>query len=234
MVLAMRIIAIAAAIIAAAPASAAERRYTVTDFDRIKVEGPFQVTLSTGRSSAAVATGSPRAIDQLSVEVQSRTLRIGRNPNAWGGYPGESPGPVKIEVSTHSLREATVQGAGSVTVDKAKAMRFQASVSGSGKVGVGQVEADTVALSLMGSGRIEMGGKTKALRASIHGAGDLAASGLKAEDAVIGAGTSGTIAVAVMRSAKVTATGAGDIEIIGDPACTVEARGAGQVSCGKN
>jgi hypothetical protein len=225
---------VATAIAAAAPASAAERRYTVTDFDRIKVEGPFQVKLSTGRASSAVAIGSPQAIDQVSVEVQSRTLRIGRNANAWGGYPGESAGPVRIEVSSHSLREAMVQGSGSVTVDKAKAMRFQASVSGSGKVAIGQVEADTLALAVMGSGKIEIGGKAKALRAKIHGTGDLAASGLKTEDAVIGADTAGAIAVGASRSAKVTATGAGDVEIIGNPACTVEARGAGRVTCGKN
>lgn len=231
----MRIICFAAAAIAgAAPASAAERRYTVTDFDRIKVEGPFQVTFATGRASSAVAVGSPQAIDQLSVEVQSRTLHIGRNPNAWGGYPGKNAGPVTIEVSAHNLREAMVQGSGSVTVDRAKAMRFGASVSGSGRVAVAQVEADSLALAVLGSGTIEIGGKAKALRAIIHGSGDLAASGLKADDAVIKADTDGAIAVGVTRSAKITATGAGDVEIIGDPACTVEARGAGRVICGKD
>lgn len=231
MVVAMRRIMLAALALAA-PASAAERRYTVTDFDRVKVDGPFQVKLVTGKASAAVATGSSQAIDQVSIEVQGRTLRVKPNLSAWGGYPGEGPGPVSIELSTHDLRGATVQGSGSILIDKASAMRFDASVSGSGRVGVGSVEADRLMLSLIGSGRIEMGGKAKKLHASIHGAGDLDAKALTTEDAVIGADTSGEIAVGVRRSAKVTATGAGNVEIVGDPACTVDAKGSGRVLCG--
>jgi hypothetical protein len=231
----MRIIAIAfAAIAGLSPASAAERRYTVTDFDRIKVEGPFQVALSTGRASSAVATGSPQAIDQVSIEVQSRTLRIGRNPNAWGGYPGKNAGPVKIEVSAHSLREAMVQGSGSVTVDKAKAMRFQASIMGSGRIGIGSLEADVLSLGLIGSGKLSIAGKVKELKATISGTGDLDAGLLNADEANIKADTAGLIDVGVKRAVKLVATGAGDVTITGDPACTVEARGGGRVSCGKN
>jgi hypothetical protein len=222
-----------AAIILSAPASAAERRYTVTDFDRIRVDGPFHVKLSTGKASSAVATGTPQAIDQVSIEVQGRTLRVRPNPNAWGGYPGEGPGPIAIDLVTHGLRSAVIQGSGSILVDKADAMRFEASVSGSGRLGIGSVAADKLILSLIGAGRIEMGGKAKELRASIHGAGDLDAAGLVAEDAVIGADTSGEISVGVRRTAKITATGAGDVRILGKPACTVDAKGAGRVICGK-
>jgi Putative auto-transporter adhesin, head GIN domain len=216
----------------AAPASAAERRYTVTDFDRIRVDGPFHVKLATGKPSAALATGSAQAIDQVSIEVQGRTLRVRPNPNAWGGYPGAGPGPIAIQLSTHGLRSATVQGSGSILIDKASTMRFEASVSGSGRIGVASIEADKLNLSLIGAGRIEIGGKAKELRASIHGAGDLDATGLIAENAVIGADTSGEIAVGVQHTAKVTATGAGDVKIVGEPACTVDAKGSGRVLCG--
>jgi hypothetical protein len=221
-----------AALAAAAPAWAAERRFTVTDFDRIKVEGPFQVTLSTGRPSAAVATGSAQSLDQVRIEVQNRTLRVRPNRNAWGGYPGEGAGPLSIAVATHILRGATVTGSGSVEIDKAKAMRFDASLSGNGRIAVANVEADTLTLGLIGSGTLEMGGRVKDLRASINGGGDLAAKGLIADDAVIGADTAGEVAVGVRRTAKVIATGAGDVEIIGSPACLVEAMGSGRVRCG--
>lgn len=82
-----------AALAAAAPA--AERRHTVTDFDRVHVEGPFEVTLATGRPSSAVVSGSPAAIERVSIEVQGRVLRIRPNRSAWGGYPGEGAGPVR-------------------------------------------------------------------------------------------------------------------------------------------
>jgi hypothetical protein len=228
-----RIMAVALIAAASAPASAAERRYTVTDFDSVRVEGPFQVTLATGKAGSAVATGSSQALDGLSLKVEGRVLRVRPNLNGWGGYPGEGAGPLKIAVTTHSLKSAAVIGSGGLQVDKARAMAFDASVAGSGRVGIDNVEADTLKVALMGSGKIELGGKAKQLTANIQGGGDLSAKELTAEDAVIGADTAGTIGVAVRRTAKVTATGAGDVEIVGTPACTVDARGAGRVLCGK-
>src|SRR5690349_20556352 len=72
---------------AAAPAAAAERHYSITDFDRVQVDGPYRVTLATGRSSAARAEGSTEALDHVSIDVQGGILRIRRNRSAWGGYP---------------------------------------------------------------------------------------------------------------------------------------------------
>src|SRR3954464_2278710 len=92
-----------AAVLAAAPAGAAERTYPVTDFNTIKVEGPFAVTLATGLSSRVRATGSPQALERLTVEVGGRPRRIGINHSAWGGYPGQSPEPVRIEAATLDL-----------------------------------------------------------------------------------------------------------------------------------
>ncbi|HMC91878.1 MAG TPA: DUF2807 domain-containing protein, partial [Allosphingosinicella sp.] len=55
---------------AAAPAAAAERSYPVTDFDRIQVEGPYEVTLVTGGASTARGSGSQAALERVTVEVQ--------------------------------------------------------------------------------------------------------------------------------------------------------------------
>ena len=220
--------------LSAASASAAERRYTVTDFDRIQVDGPFQVALTTGRASSAMASGSNAAIERVSIDVQGRTLRVRTNRSAWGGYPGEGTGPVRILLSTNGLRAASLAGSGRLSIDKARAMRFDASVSGSGRIDVGVIEADTLVVALLGSGKIMVGGKAKSLRATIQGAGDLDAEALSVEDAQINASTSGLIAVAVRRSATVTSSGQGDTKIIGSPACTVKSSGSGQVLCGKS
>ena len=235
MILAMTRIMLAALLaLSAVPASAAERRYTITDFDRIQVDGPFQVALTTGRASSAMASGSSAAIERVSIEVQGRTLRVRANRSAWGGYPGEGAGPVRIELSTHSLRAASLAGSGGLSIDKARTMQFDASVSGSGQINIGAIDADTLALALLGSGRIIVGGKAKSLRAAIQGAGDLDAEALSVEDAQITASTSGSIAVAVRRAATVTSTGQGDTRIIGSPACTVKSSGSGLVLCGKS
>nr|WP_295373585.1 head GIN domain-containing protein [uncultured Sphingosinicella sp.] len=215
------------------PASAAERRYTITDFDRIHVEGPFQVTLVTGKGVSALATGDTQALERVSIEVQNRTLKIRPNRSAWGGYPGKSTGAVKLAVTTHELRGATVIGSGSLSVDKARAMKFDAAISGSGRIGIANVEADMLTLGLLGAGKLIVAGKVKSLRATVTGAGELDGSQLTAEDAEIAADTSGAIGLGVKRAVKLTATGAGDVAIAGTPACTVDHRGAGSISCGK-
>ncbi len=218
---------------AAAPARAAERTYSVTDFDRVQVDGPYRVTLTTGRGSAARAEGSSEAIDHLSVDVQSGTLRVRRNRSAWGGTPGEGIGPVTIALTTRDLRNAAVVGSGSLDIDRARGLRVDLSVSGSGRLTVGAVEADTLLVGLLGGGRITLAGRTKQLKATVQGSGDLAASGLSADDAQIASDTAGNVAVAVARTAKVTATGPGDVEILGGPSCTVQAKGSGRVICGR-
>lgn len=221
-----------AAFAASYPADAADRRLTVTDFDRVQVQGPYVVTLATGQSPSAVVTGSNEAIERVSVDVQGRILRVRPNPSAWGGYPGESVGGITIALSTHDLRAVSVTGSGSLTVDKAGGLKFDVGASGSAKVAIGALDADALSLGLLGSGRITLAGKAKSLKATISGSGDLDAAALAVDDADLQADTSGNIGLAVRRAAKVHATGAGDVVITGKPACAVDAPGAGRVRCG--
>jgi Putative auto-transporter adhesin, head GIN domain len=220
------------ALLAAAPAVAAERRYPVTDFDRIQVEGPYKVALRTGLSSGATAAGSAQALDRVTIEVQGRTLRIRPNRSAWGGYPGAAAGPVTIQATTRDLSHVTVGGSGSLDIDRVRGLRVDLSVVGSSHLAVAAVDADNLLVGLVGSGRITLSGKAKQLRATVQGSGDFDGRGLSADDAQVTADTAGSVAVRAVRTAKVNARGLGDVEIIGTPACTVEALGAGTVTCG--
>jgi peptidoglycan hydrolase-like protein with peptidoglycan-binding domain len=218
---------------AAAPAAAAERGYSVTDFDRVQVDGPFEVSVTSGLASAARVEGSAEAIDRISVEVFGTTLRVRANRSAWGGYPGERPGPARITLTTREVRAAAVVGSGSLVVDRAKGLRVDLSVNGSGRLSVGAVDADNLVVGLLGGGRITLAGRAKQVKATIQGSGDLHAAELSTDDARILADTAGSVVIGVTRTANVTATGAGDVEIIGEPSCTVDSKGSGQVLCGR-
>ena len=68
----------ASLLLAAGPAPAADRTFSVTSFDRIRVDGPYQVTLSTNVAPFARATGSRRlrrAIDSTAQRTQLLTTR---------------------------------------------------------------------------------------------------------------------------------------------------------------
>lgn len=217
---------------AAAPAFAAERRFTLSDFDRIQVEGPYEVVVATGKAPSALASGSAAAVEGVSMDVQGRVLKIRPNRSTWGGYPGEKTAAPRLTLTAHGLRAASVTGSGRLTIDKAKAMRFDAAVSGSGQIVLGNIEADNLVIGLLGSGAIEIGGQVKSLRATIQGSGDLNGQALTAQDAVINAETSGRVDLAVRGAAKIRAIGQGETLVRGGAACTVEALGSGLVLCG--
>jgi hypothetical protein len=222
----------AAALAAAAPAAAAERRFSVADFDRVQVEGPYQVTLRTGLSSGAVASGSQSAIDRLSVEVQGRTLKVRANRSAWTGS-GHGGGPVAIELTTRDIASASLNGSGRLDIDSARGLKLDLSIAGNGRLSVGRVDADTLVLALVGGGRMTLAGRAKQMRATVQGSGDLSAEGLTADDAVLFAETAGRVAFAAARTAKVRASGMGEVDIAGKATCEVQARG-GPVRCGRS
>lgn len=218
----------------AAPALADDRTFIVTDFDRVQVDGPFEVRLITGRPASARAEGSTHALDQVSIDVEGRQLRVRPNRSAWGGYPGENAGPVTITLTTRDLRAAFVRGSGGIDINNVIGLRFDLGISGSGRIAIGKLQADTANVSLFGSGTVTLAGKAKTFQASIQGSGDLDARALMADDAEINSGTAGNITVGVQRAARVTGGGPGDVTILGAPACTVAMRGSGRVRCGKD
>lgn len=216
----------------AAPAAAAERRYSVTDFDRVVVEGPYIVRLATGRPSSAVASGSQAGIDRILVDVSGTTLRVRHNRNAWGGAPSGQPGVVEVTLATRNLRSARVIGPGRLEIAGATGLRVDLTLEGSGEIRATGVDADNLALGLRGSGRLHVAGRAGALRGDFQGTGDVDASALAAENAVISSTSVGQVVLSAARSARVTNNGLGEVTVLGRPACTITGLGASQVRCG--
>lgn len=229
----IRTIAAAAALFAlAAPASAVDRRFSVTDFDRVVVEGPYRVHLVTGRPSSATVSGSREAIDRVTVDVQGQTLRIRRNRNAWAGNERVAPGPLTVELATRNLRSVRLIGPTQVEVRGGSGLNLEFSVEGSGSLKVTGVAADNLSLGLIGSGRIEIAGTARRLRADFQGSGEMSGQGLVvAQEATIGTTTAGSVALTVNGPVTVTANGLGDVAIFGRPICTARGTGAAQVRC---
>lgn len=221
---------LAPALALAAPADAATRNFGVSGFDRIRVDGPFKVSVATGVAPFARATGSPSGIDGLVVEVTGRTLVVRQNRSTWGGYPGAVQGAVEIEVGTHELSSAWLNGAGSLAIDRVKGLSFDLSVQGSGNAGIGSASVDQLRVTLFGPGSARIAGTAPMLTAVVRGAGALDAAGLQVKDATIGAEGSVTVAVAVANTAKVQAQGTAAVNLTGRPSCTVRASGSATVS----
>ncbi len=227
----MRItLAIILAAATAAPATAADRNYSVTSFDRIRVEGPYAVSLTTNVAPFARASGSLRALDSVSLRVEGRTLYVRTDRSAWGSGADKPVGPVTISVGTHDLAHASVNGAGSLAIDRVRGLEFVLLVSGSGSGSVAQADIDKLRVSVVGAAQASIGGKAKHFTGNIRGAGVLDASRLAANDAVLSALGPVTIRAAATNSAKITAAGTATVTLDGGASCDLKVTGSAIVT----
>jgi hypothetical protein len=228
-ILALLVLASLPATVFGAP-PAAKRNYSVTSFDRIRIDGPYQVNLKTNVSPFARASGTQASLDGVSIKVEGRTLIVRANSGAnWGGYPGEARGPVTIELGTHGLAHAWVNGAGSLTIDKVKGLSFDLAIQGPGVARIDDAQVDQLKVGISGSGSARLSGKAAKLTAVIRGTSSFEGDGLQVKDAVIGAEGPTTVRAQVSNSAKVDATGLASVTLAGGPACTVKAQGSATV-----
>src|SRR4029450_3008537 len=100
----------------ASPAWAGERSYMLTHFDRVRVDGPYEVTVVTGKPTGGHAEGDTRALDRVVLRVDGGTLVVSAGNDNWEGWD-EKGGRTRITVTVPELRAALINGGGRLTVD---------------------------------------------------------------------------------------------------------------------
>jgi hypothetical protein len=226
---AMRILLALIALSLAVPAGAATRNFGIDTFDKIRVDGPYAVTLTTGVAPFAKASGSAAALDAVDVIVEGHTLIVRASRSSWGGYPGANTGPVDITIGTHELGGAWLNGAGGLKINRIKGLMFQLSVQGSGSVTIARAEVDQLNVAIGGTASATLAGRVAKLTAIVRGVSALDAAGLVVKDARIGAEGAATIKANVTNAAKIDGSGPATITLTGKPSCTVSVKGSTSV-----
>ncbi len=221
--------AFAALSLAAGSADAATRNFTVTGFDRIRLEGPYRVKLTTGVAPFATADGSAAGLDALSLEVQGRTLIIRRKASVKSNA-AQPLGPVAILVGTHELGAVWLNGSGAIAINRVKGQKFELGVSGSGAVEVGKLAVDRLGVSISGSATVALAGAVETASFSLSGPSSLDAAGLTTKAATIDADGSSSIKLTATDTAKVDGNGLATIELAGGPACTLRPTSSAEIS----
>jgi hypothetical protein len=214
---------------AASPADAATRNFAITSFDRVRIDGPYRVRLATGVAPFASATGSAQALDAIALDVQGRTLVVHVNRGAWGGFSGQSAGPVTIDLGTHDLNAAWLNGSGSLAIDRVSGLSFDLSVQGSGLASIDQVSVDQLRVGLGGAASARLAGSALRLSATVRGASSLDAAALAMKDITVSAEGPAIVKGAVSGTAKVDAFGVAAVTLTGSPACVVKTQGSATV-----
>ncbi|CAN5172824.1 hypothetical protein BH09PSE3_BH09PSE3_17250 [soil metagenome] len=216
-----------------APALASQRSLTVTEFNRIRIEGTFNIEIVTGHGPSARVTGSEQAVERTDIKNQGQMLIVRSSASSWGGMPGDNPGVATIRLTTSELRTVGSSGASTVKINHMQGQSVSVGQDGSGAVNVGSVTADTLDLAMAGAGSLTVAGKAAQVHVAVRGAGTFDASALATTDLRLTLEGSATVKVAAGRSANIVANGTGSVVVAGTPACTVVNRGSGSVACGK-
>lgn len=219
-----------AGLVVAAPANAATRNFGITSFSKIRIEGPYKVSLATSTAPFARASGSPAALDRLAIDVSGDTLVVKSSQSWGGGYPGEDPGPVEVTLGTHDLTSATLLGAGSLSIDRVKGLAFLLSIQGSGASEIGDVAVDQFSVTLVGTALARLKGHVGKLTALVRGVSSLDADGLSTPNAQISVDGTATVGADVTDTARVDAWGPATIRLAGRPSCTLKVQGSTSVS----
>lgn len=221
------------ALLLSAPAFAAERGYSVSDFDEVRVVGGHAVAIGISRSTTVKASGTAQALDTLSIEVQGRTLVIQSRAQTMLGTNVADRGVATVTIMLPALRTVRLQGNGSVAATLMRGAQADVVLSGGGSIAIARIDADRATLRLGGAGRIEAAGKAKDLVVDVRGAGELVVDKLIASDLKLTSATSGRATLTATRSANLSANGPGEIVVRGKPSCSVQNNGTGRVSCGE-
>jgi hypothetical protein len=210
-------------------AQAAERTFSVTDFERIRVVGPFKVTVDAARATTAKASGTPQALDLVDMRVQNRTLLI-QAKQSFSSSARPTPATIFITTGT-PLIDAQISGAGNLTVNRVKGLKTVLSTTGSGSLTATNIDADVLDMRAAGSGQVTLSGKVKTLTVNARGAPSFAADALTALDLNLIWSSAGTGVFKATRTAKGKINGAGDVTINGSADCTILVEGSGTVMC---
>lgn len=208
------------------------RTYSVGSFERVRVEGAFDVRLTTAASPRASATGPTRAVDALIIEIQGGTLTVRARTAASGETPPPGAAKMIVTLATPLLRSGNVSGGGRLRIAPMKAERIDLAVSGTGELFVEGASTDQLNATLVGPGAIHLAGRAQRAMLQLQGAGSVDAAGLMVNDLSIRSDGTGETHAAARFTARISAVGLGAVTVDGKPACTVRAPGGAPVSCG--
>ena len=229
------VLALVAAAAAMQPANAIERRLLVASFENIVVIGDITVTVETGKSVSAKASGDKRLLDSLKLERTGTTLRIRLQDIINNDKGRPITAPLRVVLTTRQIRDMALSGNGDLTVSEVRqpdAARMV--ISGGGKITVKRLVTDQFAASINGNGRIDIGGGVvRDSRVTILGAGEFQGSKLQTRKLRLEHNGNATSSATVEEGTEIYNRGSGNITIGGSGTCFIKLAGAAAINCAK-
>jgi hypothetical protein len=237
---------------AAALAQAADKATDLKPFDRLQIEGCFEVRLAPGTPTRAVVTATPDQQQRIRVEQDGNRVKVGFAQH--DDYSVCRGDPIRVSITASFATTDSVQlgiaGSGSLDANVPRAAKLDAEVAGSGRIALrgaagdckltiaGSGNADATALDcdssakvgVHGSGSVKLTGRTQTCEFEVNGSGGVAADGFACDSADVEINGSGSVGLAKLTSLKVEINGSGNVKYRGDPSVRdVAVHGSGRI-----
>lgn len=164
---------------------------TVSDFNRIEVEGAYRVEVVCGQPLAVEVEADDNLLPLISTDVAGGRLRI-RNERGLStqAFP-------HVRISVPDVNEVSIPGASEMRITGTRNERLTLDVSGASK--------------------LHASGETGSLNLKLSGAGLIDTRELRARDASVQADGAGRVSVHATESLEAVVNGVGSIDYYGDP-----------------
>lgn len=143
-------------------------------FDRISIEGPFQVKLLSGKEDSIKIQAPASMMKFIKSEVEKGKLTIRLQPKSWMNRGGISyyNSAMQIAIPLQDIDGLQLSGSGRIETQNLTlaSPKMNLQVSGSGRIII-RLESRDLSIKNSGSGRIGVKGSTNTLQAKLSGSG---------------------------------------------------------------
>lgn len=215
-----------------APAQAAERNFSISSFEDIRIIGNVNVFISTDRGISAKAEAANREIlDRVSLRKSGSQLIVSVKQKTGDNSRFSAEEPVTVTLSSYVVKSITHSGSGTVSLDKLGGRDPKARLTGFGVLTINDVEGDTLSVVMNGGGQIVMAGQAKKGTIQLLGSSIFDGSQLTLETLKLVQRGPASSHVFVEKEVNISNSGTGQIRIDGRPNCSVQSGGSAEIIC---
>ena len=196
-------------------ASSAQLARVISAFDRISIEGAFDVYLYSGTEDSIYIQAPAKQLDDIITKVENGKLRVKMKKGSWmkkgsRNYNGYSKRIIRIPV--REISELSLSGSGNISTQDLDLNNNDLSIksSGSGNITV-SVACDYLQLQNSGSGMLSLSGKTNRLNLAMSGSGNVAMETLQAQSSAVKLSGSGVAKINSQKDLNVQLSGSGRV-----------------------
>ena len=212
-----------------------ERKLLVASFENIVVIGDISVTVQTGKSPSAIASGDKRVLESLKLERVGTTLRVRLQDvvNNTKGVPITAP--LRVSLTTQDIKDITLSGNGNLTVSEVKQQDLvRLLIAGNGSVNIARLVTDQFSAQINGNGKIELGGgMVRDGRVAINGAGGFEGAKVQLRKLRLEHNGNAVSTATVEEQTEIFNEGLGNISIGGKGTCFIKKAGGTAINCAK-